>query len=520
VSLPRALLLLLVPIYGIYLLSPAVGYMHDDGLYLITSRALAAGRGYIIESLPSELPQTKYPILYPAILALFWKVAGSIGPVAFIAKLLSLACTIAWLAIVRKWAAKVFENPLTVDWVLFFSACSPWVVFLSTSALPDTFFALLSTISALMLLGDKHGNADYGWRSVAMAAALAAAAFLLRTTGIALIAAAAIVLLKRNPRHTFLFLFVVALLSAPWLYWQALHAAPTDVIQLYYSKASYARGHILAGYQPLQMLNVLVSNTMLIGSTFVAGIQVLPLALSMPIGMAGLWYVGKGWFFGSMPRFSLIAVWVVLYSGILLCWVWPPQRYMTPIVPVLLIYLAQALSKLGWIQTRQLAAPCALIACSIAAIAAVGAGAIKTIQVGSPMIGWIEGERWSEHQEIAAWIEANTSANSVVSANLDPLLYLYSGRKAIRAFRHSPYDTFYADPEFAVPVGTAEDIRQQMKSNGVTHVVLTPMKGFPEGKPFQKVFAELQARRPAAIRLIKQLSRSGYAIYQINQQAL
>src|SRR5260221_3739715 len=58
---------------------PAFG---DDGsVYLITAKALAAGRGYRLLNLPGEPVATLYPIGYPALLALIFRVAP-FGPVA------------------------------------------------------------------------------------------------------------------------------------------------------------------------------------------------------------------------------------------------------------------------------------------------------------------------------------------------------------------------------------------------------------------------------------------------------
>src|SRR5262245_51280637 len=51
----------------------ACGQCHDDGIYTVMAKALAEGDGYRLISLPDEPPQTKYPPLYPAILALLWK---------------------------------------------------------------------------------------------------------------------------------------------------------------------------------------------------------------------------------------------------------------------------------------------------------------------------------------------------------------------------------------------------------------------------------------------------------------
>jgi len=55
----------------------AVGMYEDDGIYLVTSKALAEGRGYRHLELPGEPWQTKYPILYPWLLSFIWRVCPS-----------------------------------------------------------------------------------------------------------------------------------------------------------------------------------------------------------------------------------------------------------------------------------------------------------------------------------------------------------------------------------------------------------------------------------------------------------
>src|SRR5438445_1940416 len=46
-----------------------VGRAHDDGLYAVSAKALLAGRGYRVLSLPGEPYQTKYPPLMSALIA-------------------------------------------------------------------------------------------------------------------------------------------------------------------------------------------------------------------------------------------------------------------------------------------------------------------------------------------------------------------------------------------------------------------------------------------------------------------
>jgi hypothetical protein len=53
------------------------GVYHDDGIYISTAKAIAQGDGYRLINLPDSPAQTKYPILYPALLSLIWRLQPS-----------------------------------------------------------------------------------------------------------------------------------------------------------------------------------------------------------------------------------------------------------------------------------------------------------------------------------------------------------------------------------------------------------------------------------------------------------
>ena len=63
--LPILVIAILSPSYWVALHTPAAGIYHDDSIYLITARTMAEGRGYWIESIPTPIAQTKYPVLFP-----------------------------------------------------------------------------------------------------------------------------------------------------------------------------------------------------------------------------------------------------------------------------------------------------------------------------------------------------------------------------------------------------------------------------------------------------------------------
>src|SRR5262249_49748420 len=63
-ALAAAIIVAVLPFYYLAWSTPSFGIVHDDGIYVVTAKALATGQGYKIISLPSALPQTKYPILF------------------------------------------------------------------------------------------------------------------------------------------------------------------------------------------------------------------------------------------------------------------------------------------------------------------------------------------------------------------------------------------------------------------------------------------------------------------------
>ena len=91
--LVAAILALLVLILGHWRMVPeACGGYHDDAIYVITAKALAQGLGYKLINLPHPLFQTKYPILYPALLAAIWKVWPAFPDNLLLMKWLSVFC--------------------------------------------------------------------------------------------------------------------------------------------------------------------------------------------------------------------------------------------------------------------------------------------------------------------------------------------------------------------------------------------------------------------------------------------
>jgi len=125
----------LAAVYATAWFLPAIGLDHDDTLYLVTAKAIVAGHGYTVESLPRPIPQTKFPPLFPAVLALFTLVSRQ----TLWLKLLPLACAAGWLVLTRKLLLKMGASRSGALLIVGLTAASPTVVFLSTNLLPESF---------------------------------------------------------------------------------------------------------------------------------------------------------------------------------------------------------------------------------------------------------------------------------------------------------------------------------------------------------------------------------------------
>ena len=83
-----------------------VGVIDDDAVYAVTARSIAEGHGYRLINLPGAPLQTKYPVLYPAIISAAWRTGAAIETNLFAMQatttaIAALALALAWLFIVR-----------------------------------------------------------------------------------------------------------------------------------------------------------------------------------------------------------------------------------------------------------------------------------------------------------------------------------------------------------------------------------------------------------------------------------
>jgi len=502
--LPVLVLVSIVPVYACYLVQPAAGAFHDDGIYLVNALSLASGHGFRTLSLPDELFQTKYPFLYPVVLAALWKLFPAFPANLLLFKLASLFATAFWAYASYRLALRETNDPVLARWIAVLLLTFPWVVFLSAMTMPEALFASMSMGSFLMFEENKSPS---GWKLIG-GAALASAAFLMRSAGAALILAWLIVLVgRRRWRAAASFSAVVALLTGPWLVWQSAHPATLDFVGRYYTKFNYGRIFGTVGANPLNAISTLATICPLGGIQFGS----FSFVLNLTAGLCCL--VGLVRSFADR-KLTLLAVWFTVNIAMVFWWLFSPVRYQVPLYAIALVLLTKI--------TRKAHPALVLI---LALCAAINVGDLfrlrqTTLQQSSPTWTLSPADNWPMTLQAMAWLRDHTAKDSVIAANCDPTIFLYTGRKAIRAFNVEQYGLLFDSSPNTLALGSSERLRSHLKANRISYILVTPMMHFMEKPFFHAQLASLRRARPAAFRVEKTFEDPEFYILSVDRSKL
>lgn len=203
---------------------PQFGFQHDDTIYYVTAKALATGEGYRIISLPGQPWQTKYPPLFPAFLAIVWRIVPEFP------ENLKVATVLCWLMLPPLlWLIRLvyrrYNFPAWWAWTMVaVLAINPYVRLLGVSLLSEVLFTLL-LVSVFVVAP----------RSTVWAGVLAGLAYLTRTAALPLVVAVpAVYLMRREFRKASLFFAVMAPFLVGWAVWTSAHMMKSDDAYLLY----------------------------------------------------------------------------------------------------------------------------------------------------------------------------------------------------------------------------------------------------------------------------------------------
>ena len=490
--------------YVSLLRTPAAGTFHDDGVYLVTAKALAEGQGYRIISLPGDPAQTKYPILFPWLVSLVWRLDPSFPANLPWLRLIPLLATLAWLSLSWPLLRRLGASRTQASAIVMLTAISPWVAFLSTALMSETLFALLLTAGLLVM---TRAHQEDGWPVDPFAAGLLfGAAVLTRIAGIAPAAAAVAVFLGSRRWMSAAQCFVgSAVVIAPWFWWVS-QQQPAAAMDAYYSASNYASWNIVTSYAWPEKLSVLLMNMTVSGLAFteIWGVRV-PAAAAVLAGAAALMFVCSGLW---RARREPVATVMLAYCAIHAAWVWPPLRFAVPVIPLFLW--------LGFVG----AAKQRLLGCAAAALLfAFGGFQLWTTVVQAREQGIVlpvaGAENWNDTARLLDWISRETPRDATLTGNFDPMYYLFTGRRAVRAFTTDPYLLYYdLGHRTSSPLGTVDGFRNRLLAMKSDYVIVTATSKSQEAKHLKQLVVELSQRCSRSLSLVAGSVDSGYAVFK------
>ncbi len=459
------------------------GAARDDALYFSSAKALASGDGYILPSFPVRLAATKYPELYPALLAGVWKFdhhfPGNLSLAVALTLFLGCVALAFTFLLLRRW-------PGLNDWdalgVVVLCAFCGYFLDLSASVMSDVPFmaALLGAVwlAERGLCTPQHqprtggsGNCSHrflvgpleagGW-AVLGAGALAGLSIGFRTLGAAVVAGIGLVLLMRcEYRKLFLFSLVAAPIAVLMALPQLIVLVHPSAIQLaavpgdsgwtqtlcYYK--SYACGIQTSESGAGALRAVILTNLR-------GAIEQPALYLLMP--MAGRWrvgeralvgllsfgtYAGVGRYVGKCGRRAVPVLPVVLslYLPVVVVCPWTVERYLVPLLPLLFGGLwvegkhlfgivRNALRSGGKVGERLTGGVLALGLLSLAAIIAVNYGYVIPAFAAHQATG--DSKLLKDELGAYTWLRKHSTTEAKVIAYRDGLSYLYDERRSIQ----------------------------------------------------------------------------------------
>jgi hypothetical protein len=439
---------------GLALRSPvSVGFFGDDAVYVTTARALAEGRGYRHVSIPGEPLQTKYPVLYPALLAAVFR-AWPEFPRNFGALLAPTALAAAGaVALAALYWRRVFgESPRSVAAVAGLAALAPaWLGFVRY-AMSELLYALLAT-AALWCFDARAPRA--GGRAhtarLALGSLLTAAAVHTRTIGVSLaLAAVALPLLRRRFADALLVGAVLVACLAPWWSWQSAAAAANGAMQhafLIEYELGYSGGFPA---DPLEALRVAGQN--LLRLAFGLGYFQLALPLGFVRGAierggprlvllhvvchAALALALVGCVHSARRGLRTLHVYALAYAALVLGWAFSPYRFLVPWTPFLVYFTAAGLRAAVAATVGRLPRGGPKIAWAIAGLSYATVFALFVLEdlklARSTPEAFYARELpvdWGELRAVERWLGEHSQPDDVIASAHPETIFLATGRR-------------------------------------------------------------------------------------------
>ncbi|MGE5837578.1 MAG: hypothetical protein ACM4AI_24110, partial [Acidobacteriota bacterium] len=215
---------------------------------------------------------------------------------------------------------------------------------------------------------------------------------------------------------------------------------------------------------------------------------------------------------------------LLAYIVMICLWPWPPWRFFVPVLPFVVVYVADAYGDIARRflrdgRHRYLMASAAAIVLALNLVFDVTTGRVSR-QVGYPYHfapGVIDQSAqpvaWTGFEDMFRWVQSHVGQNDVVASGLDTMLSLYTGRAAFRPWVHRPEALFYGSPR--AKTGTPEEFLTILKDHRARYLVTFPMEGFSEADPFNDLVQRVLEEHPGVLTPAYQGADPRFTAYEI-----
>lgn len=509
-----------------------VGAFHDDAVYVETAKALAEGDGYRLINFPGAPPQTKYPILYPAVLAVLWRCATSLEGRLVAMQVATLVTAVlaiagAYLYVVR--FRYVERAPAFAAGALCASA--PNLLYYATQTLSEMPFAL--ALVASLWATDAYVRVASPRTGRALLTGIATVLpFLCRTVGV-VVPLAAVVVVARARRPVRWMLVGVALAAVPWIAWATLGAGTlaTDRVAGYHNYLDYwttayfgtATGSGLS-LIPLIFAANLVKACVAIGNVAFEGITRVLYGASEWAATVLAVLGAAAWLavLAHARRATLPTVTLLLYLALVCAWPWPPDRFMVPVLFFLLALpfglATRGAVRLGGRRVGALVVGLLAIGGVLSnARTLVDYAAVNTRSHYPYFMLPDEPVRWADYDDAFTWLRTHAAPDDVLASGFDSMTALYTGHPTVRPFVPRPSAIYYAaiTGDDAPALGTASDLAAVLVKYRARYLFVSPMPAFPEEDAFYELVSRVLAERPGLLRPVHQGGDGRFVIFAI-----
>jgi hypothetical protein len=279
--------------------------------------------------------------------------------------------------------------------------------------------------------------------------------------------------------------------------------------ELYYSSANYSSWNIIANYEVAEKVRILFTNVLL--SLASPGMMLgLPpsLWLVLPVLVLLIVLLAR-----KLVRGGAVHLSVALYCAMILCWAWPPPRFIAVILPIVLLFMWRAVEAITPSRALRYSALALIALLSCFSLAHDIQLVARTVLRGQVPINE-NAAKWSELERVFSWLRTNTEEDAIVLANLDPAFFLYTGRKSTRSFVADSYKLFYSPG--APTDDSAASLHEIITRTGASFLVMTPDRWFSEMPVYERRLVRYMDRHPEKLELVDRPgSDPEYRIYRI-----